>query len=74
MEIVRVLRVLEYTGTREWVELAIKIRAVKGEMAIRSNPRFRGVIREAVLGETIEVIDTFRESGLADMPKKEEKE
>lgn len=53
MDIVRVLRVLEYVGSREWVEECIQQRYVKGERyTIR-----KGVIREAILGETLEIVD-----------------
>lgn len=47
----RILRVLEYTGTPDFTRDAIERRAVKGERILGN-----GVIREAVLGETPEVL------------------
>jgi hypothetical protein len=65
IEIVRVLRVLEYEGPRDWVESSLKDRAVKGERRVSN----RAVIREAILGETPEVIaiveDNPRDCALA---------
>lgn len=51
---VRVLRVLEYTGTREWVEKTLQARRVKGQV------RFGGVgtIREALVGEFPEPLES----------------
>ncbi len=53
-EIVRVLRVLEYVGTREWVEQSLKQRTVKGEMC--PHPKYPNVIREGFVGEFPELV------------------
>ena len=50
----RILRIIEYVGEREWVDEQIAKRAVKGTYHI---PTGRGVIREAIIGETAEVVD-----------------
>lgn len=59
----RILRIIEYTGEREWVDEQINKRLVKGTYHI---PNGRGVIREAIIGETAEVVDldhaSFRDS------------
>ena len=49
----RVLRILEYIGTRQFVDYAIADGQVKG---IKRIPVLEGEIREAVLGETAELI------------------
>ena len=48
VEIIRVLRVLEYEGPREWVEKTLSERCIKGERSISD----KAVIREAIVGET----------------------
>lgn len=50
----RVLRIIEYVGEREWVDEQITKRQVKGTHWI---PNGRGVIREAIIGDTAEVVD-----------------
>lgn len=50
-EIVRVLRLLEYVGPRDWVEKTMAGNAVKGEYR---GPGF--VIREAILGQFSELV------------------
>ena len=47
MDRVRVLRILEYEGPREWVEETLKRRAIKGEHKLGAY----SVIKEAILGE-----------------------
>lgn len=57
--IVRVLRVIEYIGTRDWVDKQIENRSLKG-----SSSRFLkgdGTITEAIIGETAEVLRSFNE-------------
>lgn len=54
----RMLRVIEYVGEREWVDEQIAKRGVKGSYVI---PSGRGVIREAVIGETAELLTGTRE-------------
>lgn len=51
-EKVRVLRVLEYIGTREAVELHLKRRGVVGQIEVNNL-----VIREAILGEFPEILE-----------------
>lgn len=48
---VRVLRVLEYEGPREWVEAAMINRTVKGERKLMGC-----IIRESIIGETAVVL------------------
>ena len=50
-EEVRVIRVLEYVGEREWVEDTLARNAVKGSWSCT-----RGMIREAVVGDFPEVV------------------
>lgn len=50
----RILRIIEYTGEHEWIAEQINKRMVKGTYHI---PNGRGVIREAIIGETPEVVD-----------------
>lgn len=47
----RILRVLEYTGTDEFIRRCIDGRQVKGTMV-----RVHGTIREAILGDTAEIL------------------
>lgn len=54
----RVLRVIEYVGEREWVDEQIAKRGVKGSYIV---PNGRGVIREAIIGETAELLTRTRE-------------
>lgn len=54
---VRVLRVLEYEGSRKWVEECINLRTVKGEMCIIAGTNAGAVIREAIIGEVPVVLD-----------------
>ncbi len=48
---VRVLRVLEYTGSQEWVNNTLATSSVKGEHWSGDN-----VIRESIIGYTMEVL------------------
>lgn len=48
---VRLLRVLEYVGDREWIDATIERRGVKGTYNVGANRR----IREAIIGETNEL-------------------
>ena len=50
---VRVLRVLEYEGPREWVEHSIRERSVKGERKFLLDGC---IIRESIIGETPAVL------------------
>lgn len=56
-DLVRVIRVLEYTGPREKVEDALSRRHVKGTYAVPGG----ATIREALLGEYPEVLPTPKE-------------
>lgn len=51
----RMLRVLEYTGTRAWIENCIKTRGVKGYIGFAN-----ASIKEAIIGETLEVATETR--------------
>lgn len=53
----RLLRVIEYTGTSEFIRNSINRRSVKGHLDVRD-----GVIREALIGETAEVLNSFTTS------------
>jgi len=52
MDRVRVLRILEYEGNRDWVEVTLKARQVKREFHVPA-----GVIREAIVGEFPTIIE-----------------
>ncbi len=54
MKQVRILRVIEYTGTPEAVAQAMEQRGVKG--TIRPRPNGSLVIREAIIGDTVEFL------------------
>lgn len=47
MDKVRVLRILEYEGDREWIEKTLSCRGVKGSYTIPG----KGTIKEAIVGE-----------------------
>lgn len=51
-EPVRVVRLIEYIGTREWVEHSLNNRGVKGTRIVTGGC----MIREAILGEFPEVM------------------
>lgn len=53
-EIVRVLRVLEYVGTREWVEMSLKNRLIKGTWSPGGGTTQQ--IKEAIIGEFPEIL------------------
>ena len=55
---VRVLRVLEYEGPREWVEYTLAKRSVKGETRVGGFNGEYGIIREAIMGEVPAVLGT----------------
>ena len=63
---IRVLRVLEYEGPREWVETAMAQRSVKGEKRIKYSlpQRVNAVIRESIIGETPVVLQVKKPSTL----------
>lgn len=54
-QLYRILRVLEYTGTREQIDRAIEMRQVKGTSPTNWN-KGELVIREAIIGETAELL------------------
>ena len=56
-DIIRVIRILEYTGPREKVEENLNRRAVKGQQ-VWGPKEARHSIREALLGEFPELIET----------------
>jgi len=60
MDRVRVIRVLEYEGTREWVEELLKTRCVHGYLKMGKG----GVIREAILGDFPEIVEEEKEKPL----------
>ena len=51
--IYRVLRVLEYTGTMRFIEMSVHKRQIKGSYHAGG-----GVIREAILGDPEEILDS----------------
>jgi hypothetical protein len=55
-EIVRVLRVLEYVGPRDWIEDAINRRGIKGKVILKEKNAY---IAEAILGETAELVENL---------------
>ncbi len=57
MDKVRVIRVLEYEGTREWVEEMLKTRCVHGYLKMQHG----GIIREAIVGDFPEIVEEERE-------------
>jgi len=58
---VRVLRVLEYEGPRDWVESCIANRSVKGIRRIG----VASIIRESVIGETPVVLQGVRPGNIS---------
>ncbi len=58
-EQVRVLRLLEYVGTRAWVEKSLELRTVKGTYRITEGPHKGSFIQEGILGEFAEVLETL---------------
>ena len=64
-EIVRVLRLLEYVGERDWVEHTISNNGVKGERKCGG----ANVIREATIGQFPEIVEVKPENidGLIDV-------
>jgi len=68
----RILRVLEYVGTPDFIRDAVDRRTVKGRHEIRGNPRdgrsnVHGYIQEAILGETAEVVLGSRAASAGDL-------
>jgi hypothetical protein len=59
----RVLRILEYVGDREWVDEQIAKRQVKGSYGL---PNGRGVVREAIIGDTVELLIPTETNGESD--------
>ncbi len=53
---IRVLRVLEYEGPREWVEKQVSQRQVKGDRIFHGHC----IIRESIIGETPAVLSPAR--------------
>ena len=49
----RILRIIEYSGTRAWVEACVEQRSVKGTHRINAEC----VIREAIIGEVVHELD-----------------
>ena len=58
MDRVRVIRVLEYEGPREWVEACILQRTVKGTKDLGNGC----IIREAMVGEDFPVVEEVKKS------------
>lgn len=56
-DIVRVIRILEYTGPRSWVEKTISGNIIKGVQSFGKDK----TIREATLGDFPEIIETTDE-------------
>lgn len=48
----RVLRIIEYSGTREWVDRQIAQRSVKGTRVVANG----GTLREAIIGDVPELL------------------
>jgi hypothetical protein len=48
----RVLRIIEYSGTREWVDKQIANRSVKGTRVVVNG----GTLREAIIGDVPELL------------------
>lgn len=55
----RILRVIEYTGTDEFLQYCIDNRQVKGTKTLGN-----GTIREAILGDTPEILSRYTEQAL----------
>ncbi len=56
----RILRVIEYVGTDEFLRKCIEERTVKGTKTIP----MEGIIREAILGDTPEILTKEAEASL----------
>ena len=63
MDRVRILRVLEYEGDRDWVESSLAARSVKGVIEVSGAGQHysRGIIREAIIGETPVILESKEE-------------
>lgn len=59
MDRVRVIRVLEYEGPREWVEQTLSKNVIKGTCTFNNGSCF---IREAILGDFPAVVEEEKES------------
>lgn len=57
MDRVRVIRVLEYEGSREWVEYSLSQRGVKGIKVMDNG----GTIREAIVGDFPAIVEEVKE-------------
>jgi len=66
VDTVRVLRVIEYTGTRDWIEKTLAHRQVKESHIIAYKGEIVGVMREGIIGETRELV-----SEVAPIPSKD---
>lgn len=55
---VRMLRILEYVGEEEWIRKMIQDRSVKGSRWIDSPDYGECSIREAIVGDTNEILAT----------------
>jgi hypothetical protein len=56
----RALRIIEYVGDRDWVDEQIAKRQVKGSFVL---PNGRGVVREAMIGDTVELLTPVETNG-----------
>lgn len=56
----RALRIIEYVGDRDWVDDQIARRQVKGSYVL---PNGRGVVREAMIGDTVELLTATESDG-----------
>ena len=58
MDTVRVLRVIEYEGPRDWVEDCLQKRGIKGEYRLNKYEVYGRVIREAIIGEVPTILES----------------
>ena len=56
-DIIRVIRILEYTGPRSWVEKTIAGNIIKGSQKFGGDK----IIREAILGDFPEIVEVAGE-------------
>lgn len=58
---VRVLRVIEYVGDREWVEMTLKQSSIPNdgikEFASHDHPEYKNVIKSAIIDEFPEILN-----------------
>ena len=59
---VRVLRIIEYVGDREWVEMTLKQSSIPNdgvkEFHSHNHPEYKNIIKSAIIDEFPEILKT----------------